>query len=98
MVERFLTQVPRVNGAFIFQQMFLGKLDIHMQKIMMVDSTLKCESHSVVSDSLQPHGLHSVWKSLGQNTRVGSLSLVEGILPTQGSNSGLLHCRRFFTS
>ena len=25
---------------------------------------------------------------------VGSLSLLQGIFPTQGSNSGLLHCRR----
>ena len=33
------------------------------------------------------------WNSPGQNTRVGSLSLLQGILPTQGSNPGLLHCR-----
>ena len=33
------------------------------------------------------------WKSPGQNTGVGSLSLLQGIFPTQGSNSGLLHCR-----
>ena len=31
------------------------------------------ESHSVVSDSLQPHRLYSPWNSLGQNTGVGSL-------------------------
>ena len=30
----------------------------------------------------------------GQNTRVGSLYLLEGIFPTQGSNPGLPHCRR----
>ena len=29
------------------------------------------ESHSVVSDSLQPHGLYSSWNSPGQNTGVG---------------------------
>ena len=34
------------------------------------------ESHSVVSDSLQPHGLYSPWNSPGQNTGVGSLSLL----------------------
>ena len=28
-----------------------------------------------------------------QSTGVGSLSLLQGILPTQGSNPGLLHCR-----
>ena len=33
------------------------------------------ESHSVKSDSLQPHGLYSPWNSLGQNTEVDSLSL-----------------------
>ena len=51
------------------------------------------ESHSVVTDSLQPHGLYSPWNSLGQNTGVSSLSLLQGIFPTQGSNPGLLHCR-----
>ena len=56
------------------------------------------KSHSVVSDSLRPHGLYSPWNSLGQNslgqnTGVGSLSLLQEIFPTQGSNSGLPHCR-----
>ena len=46
------------------------------------------ESHSVVSDSLQPHGLYSPWNSPGQNTGVGSLSLLQRIFPTQRSNSG----------
>ena len=47
-----------------------------------------------MSDSLRPHGLYSPWNSPGQNTGVGSLSLLQGIFPTQGSNPGLLHCRR----
>ena len=46
-----------------------------------------------MSDSLQPHGLYSLWNSPGQNTGVGSLSLLQGIFPTQGSNPGLQHCR-----
>ena len=41
---------------------------------------------------------YSPWNSPGQNTRVSSLSLLQGILPTQGSNPRLLHCRQFFTS
>ena len=53
-----------------------------------------CESHLVVSNSLQPHGLYSPWNSPDQNTRVGSLSLLQGIFPTQGLNPGLLHCGR----
>ena len=36
----------------------------------------QCESHSVVSESLRPHGLHNPWNSPGQNTGVGSLSLL----------------------
>ena len=47
-----------------------------------------------MSNSLRPHGLHSPWNSLGQNTGVGSLSLLQGIFLTQESNQGLLHCRR----
>ena len=35
----------------------------------------------------------SPWNSPGQNTRVGSLSLFQGIFPTQESSWGLLHCR-----
>ena len=52
------------------------------------------ESLSVVSDSLQPHDFSRPWNSPGQNTGVGSLSLLQGIFPTQGSNSGLQRCRR----
>ena len=51
-------------------------------------------SSSVVSDSLRPHGLHSPWNSQGQNTGVGSLSLLQGIFLTQGSNAGFPRCRR----
>ena len=38
--------------------------------------------------------LYSPWNSPGQNTRVGSLSLLQGIFPNQGLNPGLLHCRQ----
>ena len=45
--------------------------------------------------TLRPHGYsHSPWNSPGQNTGVGSLSLLQGIFPNQGSNPGLPHCRR----
>ena len=54
----------------------------------------KSEGRSVVSDSLRSHGLYSPWNSPGQNTGVGSLSLLQGVFPTQGSNPGLLHCRQ----
>ena len=47
--------------------------------------TSESESRSVVSNSL--------WISPGQNTGTGSLSLLQGIFPTQGSKPGLPHCR-----
>ena len=51
------------------------------------------ESCSVVFDSLWSHGLYSPCNSLGQNTGMGSLSLLQRIFPAQISNPGLLHCR-----
>ena len=39
-----------------------------------------------LSDSLQPLGLYSPWNSLGQNTGVGSLFLLQGIFLTQESS------------
>ena len=51
------------------------------------------ESLSVTSNSLLPHGLHSPWNSPGQNTGMNSLSLLQGIFPTQRSIPGLRHCR-----
>ena len=55
------------------------------------------ESRSVVSDSLPTHGLYSPGNSPGQNIGVGSLSLLQGIFPTQGSNPGLPHCRQILS-
>ena len=38
--------------------------------------------------------IYSPWSPPGQNTGVGSLSLLQGIFPTQGLDPGLLHCRQ----
>ena len=54
---------------------------------------IESESRPVMSDSLRPHELYSPWNSPDQNTRVGSLSFLLGIFPTQGFNPGLPHCR-----
>ena len=51
------------------------------------------ESESCLVNSLRSHGLYSPWNSPGQNTGVGSLSLLQRIFPTQELNRGLLHCR-----
>ena len=39
--------------------------------------------------TLWPHGAYSPWNSSGQNTGVGSHSLLQGIFLTQGLNPGL---------
>ena len=51
------------------------------------------ESCSVVSNFWWLYGLYSPWNSPGQNTGVGSCSLLHGIFPAQGSTPGLPHCR-----
>ena len=47
-------------------------------------NTSESESCSVVSKSLLPHGLYRPQNSPGQNTGVGSLSLLQGDLPNPG--------------
>ena len=41
-----------------------------------------------------PMDYNSPTNSAGQNTGMGSISLLQGIFQTQGSNTGLPHCRR----
>ena len=63
-------------------------------KALMENINIKwSESHSVMCDSFQLHGLYSPRNSPGQNTGVRSLSLLQGIFPTQGWNPGVPHCR-----
>ena len=56
-------------------------------------------SHSFVSASLRPMDCNLPGSSVhgdypDKNTGVDSLSLLQGIFPTQESNWGLLHCRQ----
>ena len=77
----------------------LPSMPFHYQRfsqdlLVLISKPVKVsESHSVISDSLRPHGLCSPWNSPGQNTGVGSCSL-QGIFPTQELNWGFPHCRR----
>ena len=50
------------------------------------------EIHSVLSDSVTPWTIQSMEFSR-PGYWVGSLSILQGIFPTQGSNPGLPHCR-----
>ena len=55
-------------------------------------------SCSVVSDcdptDCSPPGSSVYGDSPGKNTEVGCHALLQGIIPIQGSNPGLLHCRQ----
>ena len=58
-----------------------------------------CESHSVMSNSLQTHGLEPArllypWNSPGKNTGVSCHSPLQQIFLTQGLNLSLLNCRQ----
>ena len=79
-----------ISVTFVYQKLWLFKTLKTLGILVIIPES---ESQSVMSDFLWPHGLHSPWNSPGQNTGVGSLSLLRGIFLTQGSNPGLLHCR-----
>ena len=66
---------------------FLGKIVGFLRS----SNGKESESHSVVSNSVRPHGLYSSWNSPCQNTGVGSLSLLQGIFPTQVSYRWILY-------
>ena len=77
----------RTKNKEIFRGYFIGNFNEDI-------NTAKSKSDSVISDSLRHYWLYSPWTSPGQNSGVGSLSLLQRIFPTQGLNPGLLHCRR----
>ena len=58
-----------------------------MLRIVVVKVAQLC---SILCDPME----YSPWNSPGQNTGVGSLSLLQGMFPTQGLNPGLPHCRQ----
>ena len=69
-------------------------MSVLQAKCHLANNESESESHSILSDSSRPHGLYSPWNFPGQNTGLGSCSLLQGIFPTQGSNPALSHCRR----
>ena len=82
------TRQPNVMGNIGIEEGHLGT------------KLTRCESgvcaHSVVSNSLPPHGLWPTrllcpCNSPGKNTGVGGHVLLQGIFPTQGLNPHLLH-------
>ena len=76
-------------------ELLIAKFRLKLKKVGKITRPFseRSESHSVFSDSLQPHGLYSPWNCPGQNIGVGSHYLLQGIFPTQGLNPGFLHSR-----
>ena len=74
------------------------QLDLRSSRASPPKCSVRCnsESHSVMSNSLQPRELYRPWNSPGQNTGFCSLSLLQRIFPTQESNWDFLHCRWIF--
>ena len=78
--------LDKCTGQSCILKVSVSKLELHWKR--------ENETCSVVSYSLPRNGLYRPWSSPGQNTGVGSLSLVQGIFLTQEFNQGLLHCRQ----
>ena len=90
-------------GAGTVSGVALGKsnsksLEFATERVKVHILKTESESHSVVSDSLRPHGLYSPWNSPGQNTEAGSLSLLQGIFPTRDRTQISSIAGGFFTN
>ena len=90
------------DGFFFFSPPFVDHLvddSCLWEAIHKMTQSKRILKSSVVSVSLRPHGLwparlHCPWDFPGKNTGLGCHFLLQGIFLTQGSNPGLLHCRR----
>ena len=102
--NQWVRAVPTQLTQFILSRLMGEKMITtssqtkHHLPLLIQQISSESESCSVVSDSLQPHGLYSPWNSPGQNTGVGSLSLLQGIFLIQESNWGLCIAGGFFTN
>ena len=78
------------GGEWMGVYVWLNPFVVHLKLSQYFKSAMwsESESHSVVSNSLWPHGLYSSWNPPGQNTRVSSLSLLQGNLPYPGIKPG----------
>ena len=94
--EKLAWSLPSCNVLFVKLQK-----SYELAKISNISEESKSVSHSVVFDSLQPHGLSPTrllcpWNFPGKNIGLGSHSLLQGIFLTPRSNRGLLHYRQIF--
>ena len=93
----------RVQSSFIIPSSglsasFLTSLGLSFSiRRMGVMGMTSCSDASVVSDSLQPHGLQPArllcpWDSPGKNTGVGCHALLQGSFLTQGTHVFYIPC------
>ena len=83
-VEEDFLFSPCILWNSAFRCLYLSFSPLHFTSLLFI---------SICKASPDNH-LYSPWTSLGQNTGVGSLSLLQGIFLTQELNRGLLHCRQ----
>ena len=105
----FSNKNTRVDSHVLLQEIFLTQRSNLVSCIAGRFFTIWAtrESHIFIAKKVEVtqsclilchRGLYSLWNSPGQNAGVGSLSLLQGIFPTQGSNPALQHCRWFLTN
>ena len=92
----FLSVFPSIR-------VFFNELALHLFVYKMLENNLHDQlllllsifSHVWLWDPMDcsPWGSSVCGDSPGKNTRVGCYALPQGVFPTQGSNSGLPHCR-----
>ena len=89
LLRMFINQVSRTSN---FKVIVFNYLPPHFSWLK-VKVTYSCPILCNPTDcSLPSSSVHGIpWS---QNTGVGSLSLLQGIFPTQGLNPGLPHCRQ----
>ena len=71
----------------------LSRLDTAEERVFELEDTVKVKVAQSCPTPCDPMD-YSLWNSPDRNTGVGSLSLHQGIFPTQDPNPGLLHCRQ----
>ena len=78
-----------------FEDLVIGKQNLGVKAVITVKAAQSCPILYDPTDTMDP--IQSMEFSRPEYWS-GSLSLLQGIFPTQGSNPGLPHCRWFFTS
>ena len=74
---------PQISKETIWLLLSFRGKQRPIKGILFPEKEVESESCLVMSNSLWPHGLYSPWNSPGQNTGVGSCSILQGIFPTQ---------------